>query len=420
MFRALLATIVLTSCAPAPEEAAGFGPFGKGDYYGNDDRQQILDANDPRVVQWARSTAIIVNRGVLRSAGSGRIAASVPTLRENQNLCNGERFADEPVLGFCSAYLVAPDVVATAGHCFQTKLCEDVAFVFDFYQGGASADVSAIPQSNVFMCKELIARQYDGTLDYALVRLNRPATDRAPFALQATPPAVGARVALLGFPSGIMAKVDLAGRVIRLEGSRIRTSVDSFPGHSGGVMIDMSTGRAFGVHVEGSTPSYVGTGTCTRAAGCTAVTPDADTCQGAVESSVDVFSACCTGSTPTPPSTCFDRCGSTQGTCACDLGCAERGDCCPDFDTVCEPGSTTRTCLGGGAPCDRGTDCADAMCSCDSEHAVTESFVVPGRCTASGCVGAQELCRQACEQMDPIVPNEPFTLGWWMTDCESR
>ncbi len=410
------------ACGSDVDDPAVFGPFGKGDFYGNDDRQQILDASDPRVAGWAGSIAIVVNRNVLTSSGSGRLAASVPTLGEKHDLCSGERFADEPVLGFCSSYLVGPDLVATAGHCLQSTLCEEMAFVFDFHEGGASGDVSAIPTRNVFTCAELVARQYDGALDYALVRLDRPATGRTPFALQAAPPAVGARVALLGFPSGILAKVDVAGKVVRVEGNRIRTSVDSFPGHSGGVMIDMATGRAFGVHVEGSTPSYVGTGTCMRAAGCAAVTPDGDTCQGAVESSVDAFSACCGGSPPGPvptPATCVDRCGSTAGSCACDLACVDRGDCCGDFADVCEAGSTTRACLGGGAPCAASTDCSNAMCSCDSEHAISESFVVPGQCTQNGCADLQQLCADACENMEPVVANEHVTLGWWMADCES-
>lgn len=410
----------LAACATASEEASPFGPFGKSDFYGNDDRQQILDANDPRVAQWGRSIAIVVNRSILTSPGPGLVAASVPTLGEKHELCSGERFADEPVLGFCSSYLVAPDLVATAGHCFKSTLCEEMAFVFDFYEGGASGKVSAMPRSSVFDCKELVARQYDGVLDYALVRLDRPVTGRTPFALQSASPAVGARVALLGFPSGILGKVDLAGKVVRVEGNRIRTSVDSFPGHSGGVMIDMATGRAFGVHVEGSTPSYVGTGSCTRAAGCASVTPDAGSCQGAVESSVDAFSSCCGGSPPTPvPATCVDRCGATQGTCACDLACVDRGDCCGDFADVCETSSTTRACLGGGAPCDASSDCSDVSCACDSERAVSESFVVPGQCTSSGCADLQKICAEACENMEPI-DNAPFTLGWWMADCESR
>ena len=422
---AVVIVVLAGACASASEDATPWGPGGKADYYGNDDRMQILDAGDPRVLGWARSTAIIVNRHLLQSAGTGRIAASAPTLGDRHGLCSGERFADEPVFGFCSSYLVAPDLVATAGHCFKQTLCDDMSFVFDFYRGGASEELGAIPAGNVFHCSEVVARQWDGVLDYALVRLDRPVPGRTPFALQSSAPHVGARVALIGYPSGILAKVDLAGKVVRVEGGRIRTSVDSFPGHSGGVMIDLATGKAFGVHVEGSTPSYAGNGTCQRVVGCPQVTPDAATCWGAIETSVDAFSSCCGGGpAPVMPTSCVDRCGAagaaTGGSgCACDLACSDRGDCCADFTTTCHRGSDADACLGGGAPCNGSADCGDVMCACEVPNATTESFIVQGRCSFDGCADQQALCAQACEDMEPL-DGQRFTLAWWQGVCESN
>ena len=397
-----------------------WGQGGKADYYGNDDRQQVLDAGDPRVVGWARATAIIVNRHILQSAGNGRVTASTSTLGASKNLCAGERFADEPVFGFCSAWLVGPDLVATAGHCFNATLCDDMSFVFDFYRGGASEDPSAIPAANVFHCREVIARQWDGARDYALVRLDRPATGRTPFALQSRSPQVGARVALIGYPSGILAKVDVAGKVVRVETNRIRTSVDSFPGHSGGVMIDYATGKAFAVHVEGSTPSYAGDGTCQRVVGCPAVTPDAGTCSGALETSVDAFSSCC-GGTPTPvmPASCNDRCGATDGACACDLACGERGDCCADYALTCDRGSDAGTCIGAGGPCAASADCAGVMCACETTNATSESMELPGRCGTNVCVDPQTLCERACMAMQRFDEGHPWTVAWWQPLCEA-
>lgn len=207
--------------------------------------------------------------------------------------------------------------------------------------------------------------------------------------------------------------------MLRIEGNRVRTSVDSFPGHSGGVMIDLATGNAFGVHVEGSTPSYVGMGDCTRAAACDAATPDAGFCTGAVETSVDAFSSCC-GSTPppSPPSTCADRCGAVGSAgCSCDLACVDRGDCCADFATTCQAGSDAGACLGGGAPCESSADCSNVMCVCEGRYVTTESFIIPGRCSMGTCADLQQLCETACanERLD----DQRFHLGWWLPACES-
>jgi hypothetical protein len=374
---------MVAACAAADDAGESSGPVsGKADFYGSDDRQEILDAADPRVVGWARATAVVVSRTLLVPDGPGYYRAAVSTMGDRYNLCPGERFTDEPVLGFCSSYLVAPDLVATAGHCFEDAFCSDTAFVFDFYKGGASANVSAIPAANVFTCKELVARELRDGIDHALVRLDRPVRDRTPFALQPSPPAIGARVGLVGYASGTFAKVDLAGKVLRIEGDRIRTSLDSFPGHSGGVVIDLATGRAFGVHVEGSSPSYVAHGTCTRAVACDAATPDAESCDGAVESSVAAFGSCVTA----------------PDSCARDV--------------------TTASCVSDGAPCDTSQDCGDAMCTCESERATTESFMVGGRCLEDRCDDLFALCTRACDAYH--LDNLRFSLAWWKPVCKGQ
>lgn len=416
--RWVLLSVMVAACAAAETDPGSDpgGPGGKGDYYGTDDRQQIRDAADPRVKTWARSIAMITAASKFHSLGDGRLGATTRPLRDVERLCSDERFADEPALGFCSAWLIGPDLVATAGHCFDDYVCEDVQFVFDYYPGGAAHDPQSIPASSVFGCREVVARQYErGRFDYALVRLDRPTTGRTPFTLQPTPPAVGARIAMLGFPSGIWAKVDLAGTLLRDDGHRFRSSLDSFPGHSGGVVIDLDTGGAFAVHIEGSTPSFVNDGTCSRTNACDAVTPDGDRCQGATHTSVSTFGGRRDDPPPPPPppqGTCEGRCGATDAPCACDLACSDRGDCCGDFSTTCAIASDTLPCLDSGAPCDASNTCANAMCTCEGDSMVTESFVVPGQCATNACANTRELCSRACEAKG-LAPST------WIPTCQA-
>ena len=178
---ALFVTIGVAACAEG--ESSSPLPFGAGkaDFYGNDDRQQIRDSQHPKAVEWARATAVIVNKAKLHSATADRVGASVSTLGEREGLCSDERFASEPAFGFCSSFLVAPDLVATAGHCFKSTLCDEMAFVFDFYVGGASGNVQSIPASNVYSCREVVAQQLDGDgrrqLLVAGANDDRPAAD---------------------------------------------------------------------------------------------------------------------------------------------------------------------------------------------------------------------------------------------------
>ena len=46
-------------------------------------------------------------------------------------MCPDERFAAQPANADCSATLIAPDIMLTAGHCINS--CGDSRFVFDYY-----------------------------------------------------------------------------------------------------------------------------------------------------------------------------------------------------------------------------------------------------------------------------------------------
>jgi hypothetical protein len=417
----ILLIAVLPACSPgggmpstsgADPTAAG----GKSDYYGTDDRQEIRDADDPRVAEWARSIAVLVVAERLTSAGHNRLTTSAPTLAEKVGLCADERFADQPAPGFCSAFLVGRDLVATAGHCLAKRGCEEIAFVFDFQEGGASADPTRIPADRVFFCHEVLARQFaqeKSGPDYALLRLDRPAIDRTPFELQIDPPAVGGRVALLGFPSGIWAKADLAGRVRRVGDNRVTTSLDSFPGHSGAVVLDLATGRAFGVHVEGSSPSFLQESECARTVGCEKVVLDGDECQGSRESPVAPFAAGIGETSPAPTDRCANRCGDPgPDPCACDQACVGNGNCCPDYAASCGVGAEEPACRDPGAPCQADMECAIVTYACQGELMVSESMDLPGRCVDHVCDDQRSAAAAACAA-------DGLTLYWFGSTCSS-
>lgn len=383
------AAICAASCAPSsagtsPGDRSRTGSGGKGDYYGTDDRQQIHESSDPRVARWARSIAIMVAASKLSDRGDGTYGATSPTMTDRYGLCPDERFASEIAFGFCSTFLVAPDVLATAGHCLMQYSCDDVAFVFDYYAGGASEDISRIPADRVFACRELIARRYvPGGLDYALVRLDRPVEDREPLPLQLEPPAIGARVALLGFPNGILAKIDTAGEVVAHDAINVTTSLDSFKGHSGAAAIDVATGRVFGVHVAGSDGEFRYEGDCTRFLGCAAVNPGAPECLGSIEVLVSAFG----GTVDDPP---------------------DPGEPTDPMDPG-EPGlhdpvdNDTPLCLGDGGACTTDEDCGWVAYTCEGVNLVTESLSVRGRCDAGICADARAVVQPVCEDLGFVL-----------------
>lgn len=235
----------LLGCQPSSDEDAGSSdagsPDGKADSFEDDDRTRVLDSADPRAPEWAASVAILSSR--IASDGS----ADVPTLEERFDLCPGERFASDPFLGHCSAFLVGPDLVATAAHCLEQHACEDTRIVFGFNDAERNDDLDFLEPEDLYGCTETFVAAED---DVALIRLDRAVQDRAP--LQPAQGFEGQRVALLGHPLGGRATVDLSGVIQSWDGRRLSTTLDTFSGHSGAPVLSLESGQVVAVHTSGA------------------------------------------------------------------------------------------------------------------------------------------------------------------------
>lgn len=261
----LLIALVATSplgCQPADEgpqaSAEVAGPSGKADSFEDDDRTLVLESLDPRAPDWAMSVALVTTR-----IGADA-AADVPTLGERFGLCGGERFASDPFLGHCTAFLVAPSLVATAAHCLDQHACDSTQILFGFNDAERNDDPSFLDPDDLYRCEASFRAEDE---DVALIRLDRDVPNRTPLSLGGS--FVGQRVALVGHPLGGRATVDLSGVVERRTPQRIATTLDTFSGHSGSPVFDLETGKVVAVHTTGAGYSLdPSDASCSRFASC--------------------------------------------------------------------------------------------------------------------------------------------------------
>ncbi len=224
------------SAVPAPADGAG-----KADTFGPDDRTSVSESVDPRAAQWASSTALLSAR---------TLDGVVPTLQERFDLCSDEPFLDEPFIGHCTGFLVAPGLLATAGHCLEQHPCERTQIVFGVNDIEGNGPPFVDPEA-VFRC---VAVHHSAHADVALVELDRD-TQRPALPLGSVVEDQG--IALVGHGLGSTATVDLAGEASEVSTDTFRTSLDTFSGHSGSPVIAMETGEVVGVHTSGSGYSVV-------------------------------------------------------------------------------------------------------------------------------------------------------------------
>lgn len=245
------------------------GGGGKGDVWGQDDRIERYEIQTDALRAAARSSGgtfrlTDLEHDAVRDVWSAKTPTA--TLKQDQSLCDGVRFAEQPAVAWCSATLIADDVMVSAGHCFEGVRCEDFAVVFDYAYDAAPTDPMAaakdIPGSKVYRCAEMLASTYSVDYsthrgsDFAVFRLDRKVTDRPPAPVNwNAAPAVGKPAYVIGHPSRIPQKLATGQLLDASNPDFLVHDADVFGGNSGGGLFDAS-GTLIGIHDHSSAQRY--------------------------------------------------------------------------------------------------------------------------------------------------------------------
>jgi hypothetical protein len=254
----------LWACGPQPDDQPdtqapqeGTQQGGKGDLLGEDDRRDWYSYEEgsmPRRV--AQSTAMILYSNMMEPGpGQAQVSLRAPgTLGRKANLCEDQPFAQQPAVGFCTAFLVAPDLVLTAGHCLVEAECPQISLVFGFgYEQEPAEPVEALrtfSQEQVYGCAEFVAQRSPsqcGDADALLIRLDRPVEGRQPLPWRRSgQPEVGTPLFMVGHPDGLPSKI-ATGTVRAVQGEVFKDDLDSFGGNSGSPVFNAETGVIEGI-----------------------------------------------------------------------------------------------------------------------------------------------------------------------------
>lgn len=243
---------------------------GKPVVYGTDNRKDVYAHESEALrARATQSTVALIAASDLDLRNPNNVRFCGPTLGSDKRLCSGERFTSDPTSAFCSGTLIDDDLVLTAGHCITNSSdCSSTRFVFKYYRTTATS-LETVTTEDVFSCAQIVARDErvtaDGSIDYAVIRLNRSAAPRftpAPVRRSESALVTGQRVAVIGSGSGIPFKIDSGGAVREPgEGASFLATTDTFGGNSGSGVYDVANHAVVGILVEGDT-DYVARGSC--------------------------------------------------------------------------------------------------------------------------------------------------------------
>ena len=232
---------------------------------GQDGRIDVYQTRNTLLRRLTRANAGMVNIASFLSTTSKGSADLNPrttqTLAKGANICSTEAFANQYTAATCSGFLVGPDTIVTAGHCYRSfappeTVCANFVWVFDYEMTSATSNPTKnIPLNNIYGCKQVLGSQFDDNSDFAVIKLDRPVAGREPLKFRLSGQvSKSANLVVIGHPSGLPTKITLGGKIIDNTGARtFVTNLDTFHGNSGSAVIDVSTGLVEGILTSGKT-----------------------------------------------------------------------------------------------------------------------------------------------------------------------
>ncbi len=247
--------------------------------YGIDDRRDVFEVDDTDLLADADSVVALFRESDIRDNGDGTSTLATENFGERRNLCAQEPFRDQPVGAFCSGFLVAERIVATAGHCVREDNVAQIRFVFGFRMVDASTATLTIDNSQIYAGQRLLGREEIGTgPDWALVELDRPVSDH-PMASIRTEGVIEPDQTLhvIGHPSGLPMKIADSSTVQDNSPTEFFVAnLDTYGGNSGSPVFNSDTHQVEGILVRGER-DFVPLGNCNVSMVCPA---NASGCRG--------------------------------------------------------------------------------------------------------------------------------------------
>lgn len=254
----LTAGLVVTGglLAPAPAGAV---------VYGVDDRVEVHEHPSESWRQLAQTSILAMGRSSWMICGDEpELIIPEVTLGEHRELCEGQPFEDQPVLGRCSATLVDRDLVVTAHHCIHdgdTGESECPTTVFSPGAYYAEDGTLVAPSADqIYGCRQIVAEAPD--VDISIIQLDRPMEEPyAPATISAVPVALDDPLGVIGFPDSIPMKITDQCSVLSRTPSLALNNCDTFRGNSGSGMFLAETLEMVAV-VRGGPGDYRQEGDC--------------------------------------------------------------------------------------------------------------------------------------------------------------
>lgn len=232
--------------------------------YGVDNRKDVFQVStNTQLMKSADAVLSLFNVNRILQLDDGNTSRIVnKTFGTEYRLCEAaprEPFYSQPCSAFCTAFLVAPDIVATAGHCINTPAMgtpplQDISFVFGYRMLDDKNPELMIKNSEIYKGKQLIKQVYTPQgPDWALVKLDREVAGHSPVPIRrSSKVSDSADLYVIGHPCGLPAKY-ADGAIVRSNTNAdfFVANLDTYGGNSGSPVFNKATNEVEGILARG-------------------------------------------------------------------------------------------------------------------------------------------------------------------------
>lgn len=227
--------------------------------YEVDDRKDYYELNDQQkkecdgvVSLWEASDIV--------DYGNGESRLQTINFGDSLNLCENERFREQPIGAFGSGFLVDTDVIITSAHNMKNSYdLTSTRFVFGYIMENKNRARTIISNSDIYKAKEIVGKRFDpgNGSDWCIVRLDRPVENHSYFQNIRKSGKIpdDARVHVIGHPVGLPLKY-AGGASVRDNHNDpyMVCNLDTYGGNSGSPVIsDDIPYQIEGILVRGET-----------------------------------------------------------------------------------------------------------------------------------------------------------------------
>jgi len=203
----------------------------------------------------------LVKSSKLSTTASGSLRLNTIPFSESKHdtlkLCPLERFVSQPTGVFCTGFLVAPNLVVTAGHCVDSSSVSSLRFVFEFKMLNATTAMTTFSPNDVYSGSTVVGRELNNTTgeDWAVIKLDRDVLNIQPLKIRR----MGAinlndDLYVVGYPSGLPCKFADGAKARKVSNTFVFSSnLDTYGGNSGSPVFNRVTHEVEGILVRGGT-----------------------------------------------------------------------------------------------------------------------------------------------------------------------